>query len=68
MQYRVALLLAALTGVYGAPYAMPQGVTEDIAPSGSPPSGCTPSYSGSFGIAVMNITASPTVEASQTVE
>ncbi|KAI4269097.1 MAG: hypothetical protein L6R38_007595 [Xanthoria sp. 2 TBL-2021] len=34
---------------------MPQAVTEAISPSASPPPGCTPSASGTYGIAVQNV-------------
>ncbi|KAH7027930.1 uncharacterized protein B0I36DRAFT_385853 [Microdochium trichocladiopsis] len=36
----------------GAAIAAPQGVTEDIAPSGGPPSGCSTSYDGTFEITI----------------
>lgn len=36
-------------------YALPQAVTDAISPSASPPPGCTPSLSGTYGIAVQNV-------------
>ena len=64
----VGLMAAVVSAV---PHAMPQGVTDIITPSSPAPSGCTASYSGSFGIAVSNITAtvpSNVEAASQTSE
>uniref|UniRef100_A0A0D6QVZ1 Cell wall mannoprotein PIR1-like C-terminal domain-containing protein n=1 Tax=Araucaria cunninghamii TaxID=56994 RepID=A0A0D6QVZ1_ARACU len=54
MRYAYAALAAAVA-VQASPY--PQAVTASIAPSAPAPSGCMPNYSGTFGIAVMNITA-----------
>lgn len=55
------LLLAAVAVVQAspvpAPVPVPQGVTSQIAPSMSAPPGCMPSWSGTFGIVVMNVTA-----------
>lgn len=56
MQY--SLVLAALVAaVQASPLAMPQAVTAIITPSGSAPAGCTPAFSGTFGIMAKNITA-----------
>lgn len=49
------LLLAIAAAVHANPFAMPQAVTEAISPSASPPPGCTPSASGTYGIAVQNV-------------
>lgn len=43
-----------------------QAVTSKISPTASAPSGCIVNYSGSFGIAVMNITTSLSSSASAT--
>ena len=53
MLYRYGLLAAAAVGVTAIPAPAPQGITAAIAPSGSPPAGCSINYSGTFGIAVM---------------
>lgn len=52
MQYSLAFFALA-----GAALAnpMPQGVTEDLAPSGSPPAGCATTYAGNFAISVANV-------------
>ena len=65
MQYALALLAAA-AGANGL--AFPQAVTASIAPSAAAPSGCAASYSGTFGIAVMNISATATGAVSQASE
>ena len=55
MQYSfAALALAALV----AANPMPAGVTSSIAPTASPLAGCSPNYSGSFEIEVVNVTSS----------
>ena len=54
MQFTLALVALA-AAVHASPVAIPQAVTAIITPSGSAPPGCTPTYAGSFGIAVMNI-------------
>lgn len=51
MQYTVAAIFALAAAVKASPF--PQGVTMAIAPSASAPAGCSPNFSGSFGIAVM---------------
>lgn len=55
MQYALALL-AAVAVVKASPF--PQAVTAAISPTGSAPPGCSPTFSGSFGIAVMNVSTS----------
>lgn len=55
MQYTLAFLAVAAV-VKASPF--PQAVTAAISPTGSAPPCCTPSYSGSFGIAVMNVSTS----------
>ena len=52
----IALLALVIAGTDASPHPMPQGVTANIAPSGSPPAACKLDYNGSFGIAVMNAT------------
>jgi len=52
----IICLLFTAAKVLANPF--PQGVTANIAPSASAPSGCMGSYSGIFGVAVMSITAS----------
>lgn len=58
MQYAAALLALAVA-IKASPVALPQGVTANIAPTAPAPAGCTPNYSGTFGIAVASITGSP---------
>ena len=60
MYFRLAILTLVAT-VKASPWAMPQGVTAIITPSGSgAPAGCTPSTSGSFAIAIQAlISAAP---------
>ncbi|KAF2214611.1 hypothetical protein CERZMDRAFT_90171 [Cercospora zeae-maydis SCOH1-5] len=54
MRYSIApVALAALA----AANPVPQGVTENISPSTSAPSGCSPDYPGTFQIQVVNVTA-----------
>ncbi|KAL8687621.1 MAG: hypothetical protein Q9218_006258 [Villophora microphyllina] len=53
-------LFALLAGAGANPLALPQAVTANVSPTASPPPGCTPSASGSYGIAVQNMSASPT--------
>lgn len=53
MRYSFApLALAALA----AANPMPQGVTSAISPKSTAPAGCSPNYSGTFEIQVVNIT------------
>ena len=55
MRYSIALAIFT-AAVKASPLAMPQAVTAIITPSnGAAPAGCTPAFSGSFGIAVKNI-------------
>lgn len=55
MQFTLAILaLAAI--VKASPF--PQAVTSAISPTDSAPPGCSPTFSGSFGIAVMNVSSS----------
>ncbi len=55
MQYALAIL-AAVALVKASPF--PQAVTAAISPTGSAPSGCKPTFVGSFGIAIMNVSMS----------
>lgn len=55
MKYTIALLAAAYA-VQASPF--PQAVTAVISPSAPAPSGCSMNYAGTFGVAVMNLTAS----------
>lgn len=58
MKYSLALLATASV-VFASPLNNKrQAVTAAISPSAPAPSGCMPSYSGTFGIAVMNLTSS----------
>lgn len=59
MQYTVALL--ALAAVINAS-PLPQAVTAILRPSGSAPPGCMPTFVGSFGIAVMNVSTATAVK------
>ncbi|KAL8946900.1 MAG: hypothetical protein Q9222_006762 [Ikaeria aurantiellina] len=54
-------LLALVALAQAKPAAMPQAVTAVITPSAPAPPGCTPSASGSFGIAVQNVSTSGTM-------
>ena len=56
MYNQFALLAALAAAVRASPF--PQAVTSALSPSAAPPPGCTPNYSGSFGLAVMNISGS----------
>ncbi|KAI9728020.1 MAG: hypothetical protein M1834_007834 [Cirrosporium novae-zelandiae] len=58
MQYALAVFAAVAATVQAIPAPIPQGVTSDIAPTASAPSGCSASYSGTFGIAVQAIATS----------
>ena len=51
------MLLALAAAVHANPVALPQGVTEAIAPSASSPPGCSPSAAGTYGIAVQELSA-----------
>lgn len=55
MQY-ILSLLAAVAAVNGSP--LPQGVTQNIAPAGAMPAGCSANRGGTFGIAVVAGTSS----------
>ncbi|KIW08740.1 uncharacterized protein PV09_00679 [Verruconis gallopava] len=57
MRYALGLLALAASAV-----ALPQGVTEAISPSSSAPAGCSPNYSGSFQITVVNVTSAAKVK------
>lgn len=56
MRYTVASTIALAAAVVASPVA--QGVTEEIKPDTSAPSGCSPDYSGEFQIQVTNVTSS----------
>lgn len=56
MRYAVASTLAFAAAVVATPVA--QGVTEQLKPESSAPSGCSPSYDGDFEIQVVNVTQS----------
>jgi hypothetical protein len=58
MRYAVASSVAFAAAVVASPVA--QGVTEDIKPDSSAPSGCSASYNGDFQIQVVNVTSSET--------
>ncbi|KAK5034160.1 hypothetical protein LTS07_003080 [Exophiala sideris] len=60
MFYTYPLFLAFLLGTNASPIAHPQAVTATISPSGPSQPGCTGTYPGIFGIAVMNISISST--------
>lgn len=49
------ILLAAAAAVQANPVALPQGVTAKVSPSAPAPTGCRPSYSGTFGIVVQTL-------------
>jgi len=59
MQYTLALLVLAAV-VKASP--VPQAVTAIITPTGSAPPGCMPTFFGSFGIAVVNVTTATAVK------
>ncbi|KAL8872531.1 MAG: hypothetical protein Q9174_001851 [Haloplaca sp. 1 TL-2023] len=50
-------LFALLSAANADPHALPQGVTADVSPTAPPPTGCTSSASGSFGIAVQSVSS-----------
>jgi len=54
MRYAVASSIAFAAAVIATPVA--QGVTEQLKPESSAPSGCSPSYDGDFEIQVVNVT------------
>lgn len=56
MRYTVASTVAFAAAAVASPVA--QGVTEQIKPDSSAPSGCSPSYDGEFSIQVQNSTSS----------
>jgi hypothetical protein len=56
MRYAVASSIAFAAAVVASPVA--QGVTDDIKPSSSAPSGCASSYDSDFQIQVVNVTMS----------
>ena len=59
MRYSLAILAWAAIATAN-PVAMPQAVTQKIAPSEPAPPGCSPGFVGSFGIAVAPLaTAAP---------
>lgn len=55
MRYTVASTVAFAAAAVASPVA--QGVTEQIKPDSSAPSGCSPNYSGEFQIEVQNSTS-----------
>ncbi|KAF2723841.1 hypothetical protein K431DRAFT_301363 [Polychaeton citri CBS 116435] len=55
--FAYALNILALMAVSANASPFPQGVTMAISPSGTVPESCTASYDGSFGIALMSLTA-----------
>ncbi|MCJ1231267.1 Mucin-21 [Toensbergia leucococca] len=57
MHYTLAIFALA-AAVHAKPVALPQAVTAIISPSGAVPSGCSIAVSGSFGIAVQNVSTS----------
>lgn len=59
-------ILAAVAAVRASP--VPQGITAAIAPAGTAPAGCMDSYSSSFGIAVMQVSASGAAVATQSAD
>ncbi|KAL8769934.1 MAG: hypothetical protein Q9209_004181 [Squamulea sp. 1 TL-2023] len=52
------IVLGLVAVAQANPFALPQAVTAAISPSAPAPPGCTPSASGSFGIAVQNVSTS----------
>lgn len=58
MRYTVASTIAFAAAAVASPVA--QGVTEQIKPDSSAPSGCSPNYDGDFQIQVTNVTSSNT--------
>lgn len=57
MQRTIAILALAVSAL-ASPY--PQAVTESIAPTSPPPSGCMISHDGTFQITVVNVSSSAT--------
>jgi hypothetical protein len=58
MRYAIASSAVFAAAVVASPVA--QGVTDQIKPDSSAPSGCSPNYSGDFEIQVTNVTQSST--------
>ncbi|CAG8977257.1 hypothetical protein HYALB_00009354 [Hymenoscyphus albidus] len=52
----------ALAALASVAYALPQGVTETIAPQAAAPGGCSPSLSGKFQLEAVNFTATAKVK------
>lgn len=50
------------------PVAVPQAVTAAISPTAAAPPGCTVAYSGTFGIAVHNVSTSAAANKKREVE
>ncbi|OQV04914.1 hypothetical protein CLAIMM_09728 [Cladophialophora immunda] len=55
MIYSFCIAVLFSTCVYASPIALPQAVTAVISPSQPPPPGCTGTFPGVFGIALMNV-------------
>ncbi|MCJ1378523.1 hypothetical protein MMC17_001622 [Xylographa soralifera] len=64
--HSVIALLALAAGIHASPIAPRQAVTASIAPPAAAPAGCMPTFTGSFGIAVQNISM-PTAAAKRQV-
>lgn len=58
MRYAIASTVVFAAAVVASPVA--QGVTEQIKPDESAPSGCSPSYDGDFEISVTNVSSADT--------
>jgi hypothetical protein len=50
----------AAVALAGVAAALPQGVTDKIAPKQSAPAGCMTNYNGEFSISIVNVTKTPT--------
>ena len=65
MKYSTSLLAAAAVVQASPILQVRQGVTQILTPSAAAPSGCTAVYSGTFGIAAMNISSASSVSKRQ---
>ena len=68
LQLLAFYLLSPITNTSPIALSLPQAVTDAIAPAEPAPQGCVADFSGTFGIAVMNISSPAAVEKRQEIE
>lgn len=66
MRASVAFLAAAVALVKASPF--PQGVTSQVSPTASAPSGCSTDHPGYFGIAVSKVGGSRSSKLQQVID